>query len=129
MRNPIVIAVLVTAAGCNNARAASPDSSNPAHCIAAMNFEAYWLSKNPKHADSLAEVRARSLFEAQKIKASGASLKAAAAEGAALTKAYANDADKMNALALACLRAEDSDARFQQEKQTLIETVRNNWRE
>jgi hypothetical protein len=129
MRNLGIVAALVGLAACGNAGAAAPDSNNPAHCIAAMNFGAYWLSKNSNHAEMVIEARARALFEAQKIKAAGRSLKAAKTEGAELTKTYGNDFEKMNALGLACSRAEDGDARFMEAKPTLIAKVRNGWQE
>lgn len=125
----VVIAAGTALAGCSKAFAAQPDSRNPAHCIAAMNFSAYWLGRGNKYPDQVAEVRARWLFEGQKIKASGRSVDAAKAESAALTRAYGNNLEKMNALGAACAKAEDQDPRFQAEKATLIATVRNGWRD
>jgi hypothetical protein len=126
---PIFVVAATALAGCAKASAAEPDSRNPAHCIAAMNFSAFWLGKNNKYPEKVTEVRARALFEAQKIKASGGSMEAAKAESDALTRAFGNDLEKMNALSLACGVAQDRDPRFKAEIPALIATVRNGWRD
>jgi hypothetical protein len=121
--------ICVSVAGCGSAAAVQPDSSNPAHCIAAMNFSAYWLGKGNKFPAKVVNVRARGLFEAQKIKASGGSLDDAKGEAVALTKAYGKDLDKMDDLFLACAQAEDRDPAFQAQLPDLLATVRNGWKE
>jgi hypothetical protein len=124
-----IMAAALALVACAKASAAEPDSNNPAHCIAAMNFSSYWLAKGNKYPDKVVEVRARSLFEVQKIKSAGRSLATAHAESAALTKAYGNNLEAMNALFLDCGLAQDRDPRFKAQMPTLIALVRIGWRE
>jgi hypothetical protein len=105
---------LLALASCNRAGAVQPDSSNPAHCIAAFHYGAYWF-KVGNRPDKVTDMVARGMFEMQKIKSSGGSASAALAEGKALTRLYAADSKKMDALFTACGLAQDADPRFREE--------------
>src|SRR5438270_12767151 len=108
----IVVGACVALSACSKAGAAEPDSRNPAHCYAALNFGNYWLRKGGQHADKIAEGEARMLFEMNKSRSAGRSGDDFLADGKALTQAHGNERDRMNALLLRCLQAEESDPEF-----------------
>ena len=111
VRGLIVAATLVSLAACGKADAIVPDSGNPAHCVAAFNYANYWMrvGKSPERATAML---ARAMYEIDKIKSNGGSVEDAKAEGMALTKAYAEDTKKMDALFIACGKAQDADPQF-----------------
>jgi hypothetical protein len=126
MRFGIILASAIVAsavAACGQAAAVVPDSRNPAHCIAAFNYAAYWFNKGNRP-EKVTGMMARGIFEANKINASGGSLAKAEAEGKALTQAYAKDAEKMDALFLACGSAQDADPQFKDQLPTLVATAK-----
>ena len=100
MRSVAIVAVCVVLAGCGKAVASEPDSHNPAHCYAALNFANFWLRKGGEHTDEVAEGEARMLFEMNKSRSSGRSSNDFLADSQALTRAHGNDRDKMNAASL-----------------------------
>jgi hypothetical protein len=115
--------VIMALAACSPAAAVAPDSQNPAHCIAAFNYGAYWF-KVGKRPEKVTAMVARGIFEMNKIKASGGSVADARAEGEALTKAYANDQNQMDALFVACGSAQDADAQFKAQLPSLLVSAR-----
>jgi hypothetical protein len=119
-----IAAASLIAAGCSSA-SATPNSQNPAHCVAAINYTNFWLRQGGK-TELLINGTARAVFVLNQIRASGASLKEAKAEGARLTKAIGNDPERMNALAVECLEAQDRDPKFSAELPALIALVRAN---
>jgi hypothetical protein len=125
MRSLLIVGVCVLLAGCGKAVAAEPDSRNPAHCYAALNFGNYWLRKGGEHADKVAEGEARMLFEMKKSRSAGRSGDDFLADGQALTQAYGNDRDRMNALLLGCLQAEEADLDFHREFPNLLALARS----
>ena len=119
----IVASVVVALAACGRAGAVTPDSKNPAHCIAAFNYGAYWF-KVGKRPEKVTAMVARGMFEMNKIKANGGSVADAKAQGTALTKAYADDAKAMDALFIACGSAQDADAQFKAQLPILLAQAR-----
>jgi hypothetical protein len=113
---------------CGSAKAVTPDATNPAHCIAAFHWGAYWFgTTTPKHAPNrakIAEMMAHARYELNKIKASGASVSAAKAESEELTKAYAEDGGKLDKLMLDCSLAHASDIEFRKQWPTLLASAR-----
>ena len=125
MRRIFIVGVCVLLAGCGKAAAAEPDSRNPAHCYAALNFGNYWLRKGGEHTDMVIEGEARMLFEMNKSRSTGGSGDDFLADGKALTQAYGNDRDRMNALLLGCLQAEQADPEFHREFPNLVALARS----
>jgi len=123
-RLSIAILVSLALAGCGSVAAATADSKNPAHCVAAINHTNYWLRKSD-NSELVLNGLARAVFELDKIRASGASLEKAKAQAEALTQSL-QDPEKMNALALECLTAQDRDPQFQKELPRLLAIVRAN---
>src|SRR5947209_12139604 len=121
----IVVGACVALSACSKAGAAEPDSRNPAHCYAAVNFGNYWLRKGGQHAGQITEGEARMLFEMKKSRSSGQSTTDFEADGIALTKAHGNDRDGMNALLLECLKAEDADPAFHRQFRDLLALARS----
>ena len=119
----IVASGAIALAACGRAVAVTPESKNPAHCLAAFNYGAYWFNVG-KRPDKATAMVARAMFEMNKIEAKGGSLSDAKAEGMALTKAYANNAKEMDALFLACGQAQDSDAQFRAQLPILLAAAR-----
>lgn len=121
-RTSALITAVTALTACSQAAAVVPDSRNPAHCIAAFHYYAYWMNKGdqPRKATGM---MARAIFEMNKIKAVGGSVAAAKAEGIALTKAYAANERQMDALFLACGSAQDADPKFHEQASSLIETA------
>ena len=122
-RAVIVASTVIALVACGRARAETPDSKNPAHCIAALNYGAYWFNVG-KRPDKVTAMVARGIFEMNKIKASGGSVADAKAEGMALTKAYADNEKEMDALLVACGSAQDADTQFKAQQPTLLAAAR-----
>lgn len=120
--------VSLVVSACGTAKAVTPDATNPAHCIAAFGWGAYWFGMTtPKHTPNrakIAEMLAHARYERNKIRASGASVSAAEAEGENLTKAYAEDGDKLGKLMLDCSLAHTNDAEFRQQWPSLLASAR-----
>jgi hypothetical protein len=130
MRWAVAVAIgsmLVSA--CGKAQAIAPDSTNPAHCIAAFHWGAYWFSvTTPKHTpnrEKIAEMVAHARYELNKIKASGASVEAAKKQGEELTKAYAKEGKKLDELMLDCSIAQANDPEFRKQWQSLLASARS----
>ena len=119
----MVASGVVALAACGQAVAVTPDSKNPAHCVAAFNYGAYWFNVG-KRPDKATAMVARAMFEMNKIKSKGGSLADAKAEGMALTKAYADNAKEMDALFIACGSAQDADVQFKAQLPTLLAAAR-----
>jgi hypothetical protein len=127
----IVVAMAsMLVSACGTAKAVAPDAANPAHCIAAFHWGAYWFgTTTPKHAPErakIAEMMAHVRYELNKIKASGASVSAAMAESEALTKAFADDGGKLDKLMLDCSLAHANDAEFRKQWPSLLAWARAN---
>jgi hypothetical protein len=104
---------------CSAAHSASPDSRNPAHCIAAFNYGAYWLKLGHKDR-GVRNMYVRGAYEMEKVKASGRTASEALAEGKALTQRYARDTDAMDRLFEECGQAQDADPKFREAQPRLI---------
>ena len=114
MRTLVLVIASTLLTACGSAHGSQPDSSNPAHCIAALNYGNYWLAKGGKR-EMVTRGNARILFELEKLKRSGRSFEDAKVESARVTKSYANDPDRMDALLRNCLAGEIADAEFYKE--------------
>ena len=114
----VVLAVALT--GCGEARAAEPDSNNPAHCIAAFTYQSVLWKKVGNHPEQVQEGLARSLFESRKWTNSGRSQSERRAVMMAMLKAYGNNPEAMNALAARCLAAEDTDPCFREMRPDIL---------
>jgi hypothetical protein len=125
MSRVLIAGICFLLAGCGKAVATDPDSRNPAHCYAALNFANYWLRKGGQHSDKVAEGEARMLFEMNKFRSSGRSGDDFFADGKAFTESYGNDRNRMNALLLDCLKAEEADPEFLREYANLLALARS----
>ena len=123
MRNLILVAALVELAGCSNATAANADSNNPAHCLAAFNYDAYWF-KVGKQPEKVAEYLARGLYVLEKVKSAGGSQGEVLSEAKQFSVAHVKDSKVMDAVGLACGKAQANDAQFRTEFGNLIEKAR-----
>ncbi|HYU94620.1 MAG TPA: hypothetical protein VE989_00460 [Sphingomicrobium sp.] len=115
---PSIVSVLIS--GCSAAHSATtPDSQNPAHCIAAFNYGAYWfrLDHNDRRVRNM---YVRAAYEMEKLKAKGESATGALADGKVLTERYARDQDAMDRLFKACGDAQDADPKFREVQPRLI---------
>ncbi|MBR2174321.1 hypothetical protein [Sphingopyxis sp.] len=97
---------------CGTATAVTPDSTNPAHCVAAF---AYGRSINagakvPDVALSV-ESTARALFEGKRMKVDG-TFEAGGREGEEFYATYGKDGDAMLKLAYECGKRQDLDPNF-----------------
>ena len=125
MRRVLIFVFCFLLTGCGRAAAAAPDSQNPAHCYAALNFANFWLRKGGEHTDKVIEGEARMLFELKTSNASGRSSETFLADGEAITRAFGNDRDgKMDALLLACLQAEEANPEFHRDFPNLLALAR-----
>ena len=121
-----VIAMAAFSVGaCGQAGATAPDHNNPAHCIAAYNYGAFWLSQDASSQPKVAAEIAKGIYEMNKIKASGASVDAAQLESERLSKAYAKDSTAMDALYQDCTEALRADAEFRRQFQTLLQQAKS----
>lgn len=125
MRWTIAVAgVSVLVGGCGKAQALVPDPTNPAHCIAAFNWGAYWFNlSSPEHVperQKVAEMLAHARYELDKVKASGGSVEGARKQGAELTKLYADDGDKLTLLMRDCSLAQANDPEFRRQWPSLV---------
>ena len=121
MRSSVVVSLAVCAllSGCSAAHSAMPDSNNPAHCIAAFNYGAYWFKVG--HRDrGVRNMRVRGAYEMEKLKAAGRSLDDAFAEGKALTQRYVRDEKVMDRLFKECGEAQDADPNFREAQPRLV---------
>ena len=104
---------------CGRAEALQPDSHNPAHCIAAFNYGAYWF-KVGNRPDKATAMLVRGAYEMNKVKVAGRAPGEALAEAKALTQAYVRDEKAMDTLFQACEAAQNSDPRFRAEYPGLL---------
>lgn len=107
-----VFAILIVPSllvGCGSASAVRPDSSNPAHCIAAFS-DARSLQDGMKNKDISYSLQwtARGIFEGKKLEAVGG-LRSGQTEGEALLAAYSKDSEVMNKLVRECASRQDTD--------------------
>ena len=99
-------------AACGRASAQDADSSNPAHCYAAMNFAKWTFEQGRPRRDMADQMLARAAFEMWKVTSSGGSLKSAQAEAVELTRRKGAALKDWDALLSRCLSAQDSDPRL-----------------
>ena len=119
----VVAAASIALAGCSNATAAGADSDNPAHCLAAFNYDAYWF-KVDNQPEKVAEYIARGLYVLEKVKSGGGSQAEVLAEAKQFSVGHVKDSKQMDALGLACGKALAGDAQFRAEFAGLIEKAR-----
>src|SRR3569833_2804580 len=108
MRVFLLAAVSTALVSCSNARAANLDSSNPAQCLAAFNYDAYWF-KVGNEPDKVAEYLARGLYVMGKAKAEGHSPAAVLAEAKEFSALHVKDSKAMDALSISCGKALSAD--------------------
>ena len=123
MRLVVVAGLSIGLAACGNAAASSPDGSNPAHCLAAFHYDAYWF-KVDNQPDKVAEYIARELYVLEKVKSHGGSQASVLAEAKQFSLENVKDSKLMDALGLECGMSLAADARFRAEFAGLIEKAR-----
>lgn len=123
VRNLILVAALIGLAGCSNASAESADSNNPAHCLAAFNYNAYWF-KVGNRPEKVTEYLARGLYVMERVKSAGGSPAPVLSEAKQFTVDHVKDSKVMDALGVACGKAQAHDAQFRAEFGDLIEKAR-----
>ena len=119
MRLLLLASVSIVLAGCGNSTVASPDSNNPAHCLAAFNYYAYWF-KVGHEPGKVAEELARGMYVMEQVKAAGISPSEVLAEGKEFTQMHVKNSNEMDALYAACAKSQAYDPRFRAEFRTLI---------
>ena len=113
MRSAVAIAILSAAlAGCGKAKANEPDSLNPAHCIAALSFEANELDRLGNRAEQVKQLVVRVSFEAEKAKAKGKARDEVKAEMRDFSWANHFEPTVMHRLAAQCRTHQDADPAF-----------------
>jgi len=123
MRNLVSIAAVIGLASCSNARTAAPDSNNPAHCLAAFNYNAYWF-KVGNRPEEVAEYLARGIYVLEKVKSKGGRPSQVISEAQQFSIGHVKDSKAMDALGLACGEALAYDPNFRSEFAGLIEKAR-----
>ena len=123
MRNLVMVTALMGLAGCSNATAASADSHNPAHCLAAFNYNAYWF-KVDNQPEKVAEYLAQGLYVLEKVKSAGGSQAQVLSDAKQFSVGHVKDSKAMDALGLACGMALADDAQFRTEFGDLIDKAR-----
>jgi len=122
-RVSVVTSGALALAASGQAVAVTPDSKNPAHCLAAFNYANYWFKVGHSPDDARA-MMARGIFELNKIKATGGSVAVAKDEATELTKAHADNEKQMDALFVACGSAQDADPQFKAQLPALLAEAR-----
>jgi hypothetical protein len=123
MRILFLAAACMSLASCRSAAAASPDSNNPAHCLAAFNYAAYWF-KVGNEPDKIAQELAHGLYVMEKVKSDGGSASDVLAEAKQFSLAHVKNSKEMDALYLACGKAQAYDPRFRAEFSGLLVKAR-----
>ncbi len=97
---------------CGTATAVTPDSANPAHCIAAFAYSRT-INAGAEVPDVAFSVQntARGLFEGKKMKANG-TFETGRSEGEDFYATYGKDGDAMLKLAHECATKQESDPNF-----------------
>src|SRR3954452_5975108 len=104
---------------CSPAYSSALDSKNPAHCIAAFNYGAYWFKIG--HDDRrVRNMYVRGAYEMEKWKATGRDPKEALVEGKNLTRRYVRDPGAMMQLFQQCGSAQDADPEFREAQPRII---------
>lgn len=102
-------ALLIPLAACGSASASTPDSTNPAHCLAAFHYaRTIALKGQPADMSLAVQSTARSLYEMRRLKARGL-FEDGRAEGEALLSRNAKDEKVMMGLVLDCAKQQDAD--------------------
>ena len=120
MRILFLAAASISLASCGNATAAS---NNPAHCLAAFNYAAYWF-KVGNEPDKVERQLAYGLYVMEKVKSDGGSASEVLAEAKQFSVAHVKNSKEMDALYLACAKAQAHDPRFRAEFPGLLEKAR-----
>jgi len=123
MRILVLAAASIGLAGCSKEAAAVPDSNNPAHCLAAFNYDAYWF-KVGNQPEKVAEYLARGFYVLEKVKSAGGSQAQVLAEAKQFSLGHVQDSKQMDALGLTCGKALAGDERFRAEFADLIKKAR-----
>lgn len=125
MRGLVLVIMASMAIGaCGKAEAIAPDHTNPAHCIAAFHYGAYWLSHKESYRPKVAVEIAKSIYEMNRIKAAGQSVERAKAESERVTKAYAENNEAMDDLYNGCSNALQGDAEFKRQLPALLQLAK-----
>lgn len=110
MRKPLVITMAAVAlGGCGSATAATPDSKNPAHCVAAFGYAAHLFTKGNQR--SLAtKMMSRAETELQKASQAGRDREDVISESRRFAKALIGQdrPEQMDRLVLGCLKQQDA---------------------
>jgi len=123
MRIILLAAASMSLASCSGAVAATPDSNNPAHCLAAFNYDAYWFRVGHEP-EKVAEYLARGLYLLAKVKSAGGSPASVLAESKQFSREHVKNDKEMDALSLACGMALAHDAQFRAEFAGYVDQAR-----
>ena len=110
-------------ASCSYANAETPDSNNPAHCLAAFNYDAYWFKVGKDH-EKVAYYLAQGAYVLERAQASGASQSEVIQGAKRFSTAYVKNGKEMDALSIECGKKLAYDARFRAELPSLIGRAR-----
>lgn len=110
-KNYISLTMLILVGACGSASALTPDSSNHAHCMAALSIARQIAvdDKNPKLA---LQTTARSIYEGRQLKKTGA-IDLGQAEAAAFLKQVNGDWKVLGPLLESCGERQDAETEFQ----------------
>lgn len=116
--------LVICLAACSSPSSVEPNSKNPAHCVAAFNYAAYWFGQGKKDERRITQMKVRAFFELDKIKSSG-DLAIAKQQSTALTKRYGRNLKVMTNLLGDCIRIQNEDSNFTLAKDQLWARARN----
>lgn len=108
----ITTSIMLLASACGSASSQQPDSSNPAHCVAAFAYgRGLALGGKRRDLDLAVQSTARALFEGKKMKASG-TFTSGRREGAAFFDTYGRNGQVMMPLLVECAKRQDADPAY-----------------
>lgn len=123
MRNLVIVAASMALAGCSGATAATSETYNPAQCLAVFEYDAtvFNLGHQP---EKVVQYLARGMYVMEKVKSDGGSPAQVLAEAKQYSIDHVADSKQMDALHLACGKAQAEDSTFRAEFPNLIERAR-----
>jgi hypothetical protein len=111
VRKCIIVIALAGLTSCGRADVGKPDSSNPAHCIAALNWGRNLELRGQPNMHGALSLTAREVFEIGKLEKAGVQDKGQSA-ATAFTLKYGKDSSIMQPLVVACMKREDQEPSF-----------------
>lgn len=119
-----LIFLMVSNSTCSQADSILPNSSNPAHCLAAYNaYRQVALNSKPPLVSLAVQMTARGIFEGNKLKSAG-TFESSKSESEKLLNKYASNWGEINKLAGECMKNQDNDKIFKSHELSILKMAR-----